>query len=72
MMRSPIRPIAIPSASGAASASATWKKRSPKRRMLIAFAIVAPAIPPSSEMPPFQIKNASTGLEENSDQCAST
>ena len=72
MMRSPIRPTAMPSASGAASASATWKKRSPNRRMLIAFAIVAPAIPPSSEIPPFQIRSASTGLGANSDQCATT
>ena len=72
MMRSPIRPIAMPRANGAASASATWKKRNPNRRMLIAFAIVAPAIPPSSEIPPFQISNASTGLGANSDQWAST
>ena len=71
MIRSPIRPIAIPSASGAASTSATWKNRNPKRRMLMAFAIVAPAIPPSSEMPPFQIMSHCTG-EENSETCAIT
>ena len=53
MMRSPIRPIAIPRARGAVSASATWKNRRPKRRMLTAFAIVAPAMPPRSEIPPF-------------------
>jgi len=41
MMRSPIRPIAIPRARGAVRASATWKNRRPNRRMLTAFAIVA-------------------------------
>src|SRR5215210_485496 len=39
--------------------------------MLTAFAIVAPAIPPSREMPPFQIANQSSGLE-NSDTWAIT
>ena len=55
MIRSPILPTAIPKASGATNASATWKNRRPNRRILIAFAIVAPAIPPSSEIPPFQM-----------------
>ncbi len=72
MIRSPIRPTAMPRASGAARASATWKNRNPNRRMLIAFAIVAPAMPPSSEMPPFQMYSVSIGAGANSDQCAST
>ena len=71
MMRSPIRPIVMPSASAGATASATWKKRSPYRRMFTAFAIVAPAIPPSSEMPPFQMSSHSSGLA-NSPEWAST
>jgi hypothetical protein len=43
----------MPSASGAVNASAIWKNRNRYRRMLTAFAIVAPAIPPSSVIPPF-------------------
>src|SRR5919197_861309 len=71
MMRSPIRPTAMPIASGAGSASATWKNRRPKRRRVIAFTSVAPAIPPSSEIPPFQTSNHSTG-EAKSPRCAIT
>src|SRR5262249_6736500 len=71
MIRSPIRPTAMPRASGAVRASATWKNRRPKRRMLIAFAIVAPVIPPRSEMPPSHTSSHWTG-EENSLACAIT
>src|SRR5437870_5448223 len=71
MMRSPIRPIAIPRASGAVSVSATLKKRRPNRRMLTAFAIVAPAMPPRREIPPFQTSSHSIG-EAKSDTWAIT
>jgi hypothetical protein len=33
--------------------------------MFTAFAIVAPTIPPSSEIPPFQICNHSSGLSNS-------
>ena len=52
MMRSPIRPTTIPNARAGTIVSATWKKRRCHRLMFTAFAIVAPAIPPSSEIPP--------------------
>jgi hypothetical protein len=73
MIRSPVRPTAIPSARPGATASATWKNRNRYvwRLMLKAFAIVAPAIPPRSEIPPFQISSHSIGLE-NSETCAIT
>ena len=73
MIRSPIRPIEMPIARHGAIVSATWKNRNRYscRLMLIAFAIVAPAIPPRSEIPPSQILNQSSGLA-NSETCAIT
>ena len=65
MIRSPMRPIAMPSASAGATGSATWKNRYPWRRTRGTFTITAPAMPPSSEMPPSQIFSMSTN-ESNS------
>src|ERR671922_1143417 len=64
MIRSPIRPTVIPSARPGTTASAIWKNRNRYvcRLMFTAFAIVAPAIPPRREIPPFQIVNQSSGL----------
>ena len=66
MIRSPMRPIAMPSASAGATGSATWKNRYPSRRTRGTFTMTAPAMPPRSEMPPSQILSMPT-TESNSE-----
>ena len=53
MIRSPIRPIPIPSASATAAGSITWKNRYPYFRIRGMLMTIAPVMPPSSEIPPF-------------------
>ena len=63
MTRSPIRPTTMPMTTTQGTArSMTFQNDRPSDRILGTPASTAPAMPPRSEMPPFQTAKISSGL----------